>query len=346
MRQRGYRSIPVIRGPGWVRDSLLKRGLEPVVFDAKGSMNLSYLWRLIALIRRERVALIQSHLLGSNVYCALAGWITHTPVVGTFHGMVDVSPGERLRWLKRVVMGLGIDVCVLVSLNLRDAISAAGFVGLGNTRVIYNGIDMRKYERQPQGRFRAELGLGASAKLAVSIGNIRPAKGYDVLIRAASLLLPRHPDLHFVIAGHVKNDLMRELTSLMVELGVQERMHFLGFVRNTAALLSEADVFVLSSTSEGFSLSTVEALACAVPAVLTRCGGPEEIATHGEHALMVAPGDSSALAGAIDTALNDPELAGRLGQQGRKMARERFSIEVMLDSYEVAYRSLGVGERP
>jgi glycosyltransferase involved in cell wall biosynthesis len=314
-------------------------------YEAKGSMNLTYLRRLIALIRRERVTLIQSHLLGSNVYCAIAGWLTRTPVVGTFHGMVDVSPQERLRGLKRIVMSLGIDCCVLVSESLRAAIAEAGLLSTHKTRVIHNGVDIQKYAHPAPGRLRDQLGLPRDTVLAVSIGNIRPAKGYDVLIRAAACLLPSHPHLHFVIAGHVKQDLMRELERLMADLQVQERMHFPGFVQDTAALLAQADLFVLSSTSEGFSLSTVEALASGVPAVLTRCGGPEEIATHGEHALLVEPGSAQALAGAIEELLADRQAAQRLAMQGQEMVNERFSMEAMLGAYEAAYDELGTAKR-
>ncbi|MFM7272759.1 MAG: glycosyltransferase family 4 protein [Gammaproteobacteria bacterium] len=340
MRERGFRCIPVIRGPGWVCEQLQARGLEPAVLQAKGSMNLAYLRALLRLIRTERVDLIQSHLLGSNVYCALAGWLARIPVVGTFHGMVDVSPNERLRSLKRLVMALGIDTCVVVSSSLRDAIRDAGLLREANTRIIYNGIDTARYQVPQHSVFRAQLGLPEDAVLAVSVGNIRPAKGYDVLIRAAALLAPAHPRLHFLIAGHEKKDLKAELDALSVSLGMQDRVHFLGFVRDTPALLSEADLFLLSSSSEGFSLSTVEALAAGVPSVLTRCGGPEEIAVHGEYALLVAPADADALSRGINGVLSDQGFARRLAAQGQQMVQQRFSISAMLDAYEAAYREL------
>jgi glycosyltransferase involved in cell wall biosynthesis len=340
MRSRGYRCIPLIRGPGWVKEELERRGLKPELIDAKGSFNLGYLGKLLKLIRRERVDLIQSHLLGSNVYSALAGWLTRTPVVGTFHGMVDISPDERLRGLKRAVMALGLDKCVLVSESLKAAVEAAGLLRSGDTRVIYNGVDTQKYESPVRGTLRDDLGLPPNARLALSVGNIRPAKGYDILIRAAAQLMLKHPSLHFVVAGHIKQDLMRELEQLMQTLYVRERMHFVGFVQNTPALLAEADLFVLSSTSEGFSLSTVEALASGLPAVLTRCGGPEEIAVHGEHALMAPVGDSNALAEAIDSLLADRQLAETLAREGQAMVKERFSIAAMLAAYDSVYREL------
>ena len=95
-----YRSLALIRGKGWVYEELCRRGLEPVLLDCKGSFNWRYLLQLRNLIRKEEVDLIQSHLLGSNVYCALAGLLTATPVVATFHGSVDIGERERFKGLK------------------------------------------------------------------------------------------------------------------------------------------------------------------------------------------------------------------------------------------------------
>lgn len=340
LRERGYRSIPVIRGPGWVHDTLVQRGFEPVVIDAKGSFNLGFLSRLVRLIRRERVDIIQSHLLGSNVYCALAGWLTRTPVVGTFHGMVDISPNERLRGFKLWVMERGIHRFVSVSQSLAAAVAEQGLINPAKTSVIYNGIDTARYHRAPAALLHTRLGLPPEALLAVSIGNVRPAKGYDILIDAAAQLIDRYPELHFVIAGHIKQSLMQQLEARMAARGVASRMHFIGFVDDTAEVLSDADLFVLSSTSEGFSISTVEALASGLPMVVTRCGGPEEIVTPDHDALMVPPGDAQALADGIDRLLSNADLKQRLAGNGRHTAQTRFDIQAMLDQYQAIYNKI------
>ena len=86
LREKGYDTIVLLRGPGWVQDELRRRELKPILLDAKGSFNWRYLLSLVRLVKDERIDLIQSHLLGSNVYCAVTGWITQKPVVATFHG--------------------------------------------------------------------------------------------------------------------------------------------------------------------------------------------------------------------------------------------------------------------
>jgi hypothetical protein len=92
-----YRPVVLIRGKGWVYEELRRRGVEPVILDARGSFNWRFLLALYRLIRRERVDLVQSHLLGSNVYCALAGWLARVPVVLSGHRRTGTFQAPEIR---------------------------------------------------------------------------------------------------------------------------------------------------------------------------------------------------------------------------------------------------------
>lgn len=338
MRQRGYRSVVSIRGEGWVDDQLVARGLSPCVIDCKGSFNWRYVGDLLRLIRRERVDVIQSHLLGSNLYCAIAGLLARKPVVATFHGMVDVGPKERFRALKLWLMNRGVTHFVSVSKNLRDAIDREGLLDPSRCAIIYNGIDLARYGRSDSRALRNRLGLDDDAILIGSLGNVRPAKGYDLLIRAARRVVDSHPRAHFVIAGDPRSSLQRQLDALVAELGLQQHVHFIGFCDDSAGFLAQLDCFLLTSTSEGLSIATIEALATGLPAVVTRCGGPEEIVTPDEDALMVEPTETAIAAGLLRL-LEERDLAARLGQAGRRNMQARFDIDAMLAAYEQLYKS-------
>jgi glycosyltransferase involved in cell wall biosynthesis len=343
VRQLGYRSIALIRGPGWVHDALQERGLDTVVMDCKGSFNLGYLARVMRLIRERQVDVVQSHLLGSNVYAAIAGLFTRTPVVATFHGMVDVSRTERFLALKRFVLKAGTSRCVAVSKSLARALAADKLLDEAKYAVIHNGVDTERFNRNRTGWLHNELGLPESAKLVVSVGNVRPAKGYDVLVHAASLLRKSLPDLHFVIAGDKSNSLAAELNRLTTALRVDDSVHFIGFAKDSASVLAEADCFLLCSTSEGFSIATLEALAAGLPSVITACGGPEEIVTADKNALVPQPGDSTAIANCIARIFHDDALCDRLGSAGKRVVEESFSIDAMIRAYDATYREvLGV----
>lgn len=336
LRQRGYRSVVLIRGPGWVCDQLRTRGFEPYIVDAKGSFNWRFLRELLRIIRRERIDVIQSHLLGSNVYCAMAGLIARKPVIATFHGMVDVGPNERFRGAKLWLMNRGVRRFVAVSKNLRDAIEREGLLDANRCEIIYNGIDLARYGRSDNRELRERLGLHDTAVLIGSLGNVRPAKAYDLLIRAVPQVIAAKPDAHFVIAGDPKNSLQKQLSALANELGVTDRVHFIGFCNDSAGYLAQLDYFLLTSTSEGLSIATIEALAAGLPAAVTRCGGPEEIVTADQDAVMVEV-DADAIANGLLRLLGDEELAHRLSKRGVETARSRFGMEAMLSAYSALY---------
>ncbi len=338
LRNLGYRSIVVIRGPGWVMDELARRRLDVHVLPAKGSFNFRFLMQLVRLIRRERVDLVQSHLLGSNIYCAIAGLLARVPVIATFHGKVDVNPRERLRWLKLMVMNIGVRRFVTVSQRLRDEIDREGLLRVAKTTVIYNGIDVVRYGRSESHQLRAQLSLPQNTVLIGCLGNVRPAKAYDILIQAAPLVLEVFPAVHFVIGGDISQSLMRDmLEPLLAQSGAASNIHFLGFCNNSAAFLSELDVFLLCSNSEGFSISTIEAMATGLPVVVTRCGGPEEIVRDGVNALMAEPGDARDIASALIRVLTDDALRNSLACNAIDRVRQVFAIDSMIDGYAQQY---------
>ncbi len=335
-----YRAVVVIRGKGWVYEELCRRGLQPILLDAKGSFNWRYLKQLMALIRREQVDLIQSHLLGSNVYCALAGWLTRTPVVATFHGAVDIGERERLKALKFGAINLGASQVVAVSNSLCADIMARTPLQRAKISVIYNGIATAEFQRAAHGALREQFGCGADELVVGSLGNIRSAKGYDLLLRAAALLKQQQRRVQFIIAGQGSGGLYERLLALRSELGLETSVHFAGFNDDPADFLAGLDMFLLSSTSEGFSIATIQAMAAGLPVLVTRSGGPQEIVTHGENGWMVVAGSAQAIAAGISALADDPQLRARLAANGRTHALQRFDISAMLQAYMAIYTRL------
>jgi len=301
LRTRGNDSTVVIRGEGWVAEELRRRGLEPILLPCRGSFELGFLRSLKGLIEDRGIELIQSHLLGSNVYAALAGLWTRTPVVATYHGMVDISPNERFRRLKKWVMRHGIDRYVVVSRRLLGVIENNDLLQREQTTVIYNGVDVEA-SGKPAGGNRQ----GDSITIG-SLGNIRPAKAYDRLLEAARIVI---------------------------------EVEFLGFVEDIPGFLSQLDLFLLTSSSEGFSIATIEAMAARLPVIATRCGGPEEIIEDGIDGRLVEVNNPEAIAEGLLELIDDPERARALAERGRLKARDMYSMDRMIQSYENLYREV------
>jgi len=335
-----FRSIVVIRGEGWVCDELKRRGIHPVILEAKGSFNWRYLKQLVALIRREKVDLIQSHLLGSNIYSAMAGFLSRRPVVATFHGAVDVSEGERLLALKFAVINLGVSAIVAVSDSLRSNIIQRTGLRAKKTQVIYNGIDTAYFKRPKKNDLRERFSWGEEDVIIASLGNIRPAKAYDVLLHAAALVKESNKNFRFVVAGDYKGALYLRLQKLSAKLQLENHVCFLGFTDDPAEFLSNADLFVLSSSSEGFSIATIQAMAAGLPVVVTRSGGPQEIVTDEKNGCLVDTGNPQQLADVIMRLADDAVLKKKLALAGCQHARDSFDIKSMVGSYHKIYEKL------
>jgi glycosyltransferase involved in cell wall biosynthesis len=324
-----------------VYEELCRRGVEPILMDAKGSFNWRYLLSLRKLIKREKVDLIQSHLLGSSVYCSMAGLMTGIPVVATIHGSVDIGANERLKSIKFAAINRGAKHIVVVSEGLRDDVLSRTSLKPSKIDVIYNGIDTSQFQRPGSDSIRQEYGWSDSDFIIGSLGNIRPAKGYEILLRAAALLQNTPRSLRFVIAGQPdKGSLYDSLLKLRAELGLEERVKFLGFLDDPADFLANLDLFLSSSLSEGLPLSAIQAMAARLPLLATRCGGYEELLTHQENGWLVEVGNPEALADAIKLLSEDDACREKLAEKAMKHAREMFDISVMLGKYEKIYDSL------
>lgn len=333
-----YRSVVVIRDKGWVYEELCRRGAEPILLDAKGSFNLRYLFGLRKIIQKETVDLIQSHLLGTNVYCSLVGLLTGKPVITTFHGAVDISNKERFLALKFGLLNKGASKIIAVSESLKDDLIRKTPLKKQKIHVIHNGIDTAAFERQKSNELRQQFGWSQGDIIVGSLGNVRPAKGYDVLLRATAKLAQCKSCFRFVIAGQGKsNGLYKELLELKEGLELQGQVEFLGFVDDPAWFLSNLDLYLLPSISEGFSISTIQAMASGIPVIVTRSGGPEEIVTHQENGWVVDQGNPVAIVDGLEFLSANPDVCVDLSNNAKEKVVNVFSMDAMLEKYEKTY---------
>lgn len=336
----GCHNIAVIKGPGWVEDQLKQRGIHYYIVKPSSGFSLSYYVALYKIIKNHKVRLIQAHLLGSTLTYSLLSLFTRIPLVATLHGRVDVNPNEKFIAIKNKIMQLGVKKLIAVSQDLATYIAARGLFKKDSIAIIYNGVDINKYQKNNRQDIRTELNLPPHAILIGSVGNVRPAKAYSVLIDAAKIVTAQQADVHFVIAGHKKAELMAVLDEQLTRLNLQAKVHFIGFQQDSAAFLGQMNLFALSSSSEGFSIATIEAMATELPVVATRCGGPEEILEHNQTGLLVRVNNPIELAQVLLQLIQDPPLQQRLALHGKQHAANTFSMEHLLQQYRNIYVSL------
>jgi len=204
--------------------------------------------------------------------------------------------------------------------------------GLASHKIttIYNGLEFARVKpsETDRGTILRELDLAPerNARFVTIVANLRSrVKNHQMFLRAAHVVSENVENVNFIIAG--EGELLTETKEFARSLGIAERTFFLGRCTKIAELLSITDVCVLSSESEGFSNSILEYMAAARPVVATAVGGASEAVADNVSGFLVASNDHGALAQRIVELLRDPEKAAKMGNAGRKIVEDKFSID-------------------
>ncbi len=202
--------------------------------------------------------------------------------------------------------------------------------------VLENGIDLTPFLDVPPLRQEATQGDWRVGMVA----NLRPVKDPTLFVRAAQQVHQVFPQAQFFLAGTGPST--QDVTSLAAELGIGSQLHVVGEVTNVAQFLKTLDVCVLCSRGEGMSNAVIEYMAAARPIVVTAAGGNVELIQDRINGLVVPPQDRQALADGIIDLLKNRLAANRLAESARKTAREKFSVEAMVQRFQAFYEELVV----
>ncbi len=271
-------------------------------------------------------------------------------IVGTFRKLLLAGLAGRLAGVRPVVARIGLSTDTPRSAKYRfvlrrwvhrivvndDELRAAYRTALPDVpddrlHTVYKGV------RAPEptgeaGALRREAGIPAGARIVGTLARLADQKRLDRLIRTTARL---PDDVHCLIAGEGPE--RESLEELVGALDVGERVHFLGFRDDVGDVLAALDLLVLTSEREALANAMLEALAAGVPVVSTPVSGATEalepLADGSEPGLIVDP-DPAALVDAVGALLDDPDRRERMAEAARRRARERFSVEAMLDAWE------------
>jgi sugar transferase (PEP-CTERM/EpsH1 system associated) len=232
---------------------------------------------------------------------------------------------------------------VTVSDELRDWLVRD--VGLSAKKIItiHNGVDTERYAPRDLAAARRALGLPRDALVVGAVGRLDPVKDHATLVGAFASVLRRVPAILMIVGdGPCRRDLERRVRSLQIDPHVR----LLGERDDVPVALAAMDVFVLPSIAEGISNTVLEAMATALPVVVTRIGGNPELVEDGVNGMHVPREDSAALAAAITAYLEDDHLRVLHGKSARERVLEHFSLQSMVARYASLYRDVaGVAER-
>lgn len=322
-------------------------GLATVEFPMSAKYDLSVVGKIGRIIGQRNVAILHAHGYKSNMIGVLAARRYAIPMVSTNHLFPPMPLDNRkLQFYAsvdaRFVMRR-IDRIVAVSAEIREKLARKG-VPREKLVVIENGVDidtfasLGSFDRR---EYRRSLGIPPDAPVVGTLGRLTPQKGQEFLLRSAGIVRKRRPDAEFVIAGD--GPLEQELKSLARELGIADRVHFLGFRGDTAKLLKAFDVFVLSSIDEGLPMAMLEAMASGTPVVVTAVGEVPRVIVDGRNGWLVEPRNVEQLAERLTMLLSDPARQAACAALARETVVRGHSQEAMGRKYCDVYETLMKG---
>jgi glycosyltransferase involved in cell wall biosynthesis len=290
---------------------------------------------LARLLRRQRPAVFHATLSWplAAKWALAAAVAARVPSIGSVQLIPEFELERSSYWQLRALAS-GVDRYVAVSRDVREELVSRFRWPAAKIDVVYNAVRLEPFDAPAPAGLRAELTGGHDRPLVVTCARLDEQKGYPVLLRAA----PELPGVAFAFAGEGPE--RASLEALAAELGVADRVAFLGLRDDIPQLLAVADVFALPSLYEGSSLALLEAMAARRALVSSAIGGTDELVDDGEEGLLVPPGDAAALAAALRRLLGDEELRQRLGDRARERVEREFAPAVMRERIFAIYESL------
>jgi glycosyltransferase involved in cell wall biosynthesis len=299
------------------------------------------IWRLAQLAREIGADVVHAHEVKSDVLAYLASFLYRAPIVTTLHGWLGNSPKGRLFTKIDRQVARGFDRVIAVSERIRDDISAAG-VRSDRLVLLHNAIVLDRYRRTGRTGALAELiGRPPEGPVISSIGRLSPEKGHADLIEALAIVAGRGQKVTMVLAGEGPE--RGPLAERVRALGLENQVHFVGYVDPPQRILEETDLMVLPSHTEGLPNAALEALAMDVPVLATRVGGTPEVITDGEEGRLVEARNPALLADAILDFLAHPERWKEMAARGRRTVEQRFDFGARTQALEALYDELVLG---
>ena len=290
-------------------------------------------------LREHKIDIIHCHQYTPWVYGVLAAAGLKTKVIFTEHGRFYPDFGTWKRKLINPMLAWLTDATTAISSATKQALVTHENLSARNIEVIYNGIKaVDPVPDETQQALKAELGITASQPVFGTIARFDPIKNHLMMLRAFNNVLNAGKDAKLVIVGD--GEMRDDIETLIKELGISDHVILTGYQPQPARYLSIMDIFLLSSFSEGTSMTLLEAMSLGKPCVVTDAGGNAEVITNNEIGLVVANNDKSAFAKAMLQLNSDNALYNQFSEAAHLRFEKNFSVESMCTAFQAIYKRL------
>ena len=272
------------------------------------------------------------------VYGTLAAWGLKTRVLFTEHGRFHpdfASPKRRFvnPWLARLTTR-----DTAISNATRAALVEHEYLRGDRIQTVYNGIEPVQVDSEEVSRLRSSLGLKAESVLLGTVARFDPVKNHEMMLRAFRKVLDTQPGCRLAIVGDGEQRPVIEAE--IAALDLQGKVFLPGYLSDPTVWIAAMDLFLLSSHTEGTSMTLLEAMSLDKPSVVTAVGGNPEIVLHRETGRVSQANDADGFAGEILDLLSDREVFTETGNAAGKRFQECFHCSVMQQAYDTIYREM------
>jgi len=326
--------------PGDIGEELSRLGVRVLAVDAGEALQQKRWWVVIRqlhrLLRAESVTILQAHLSWARLLGTVAAkWAGVPMVIALEQG--DLYDGWQYRWANRIVQRWLTDL-VTCSEAMKRWLVEHYRLDPAKITVMPGCVVVEEFaSAADRAAVRRTLALPDHALVVGTIGTLGTGinKGVEWCLRATAQLTASLPETTLLVVGDGSE--RGRLEGLSRQLGLQERVRFLGSRRDIPALLQAMDIFLLASEFEPFGIVLVEAMCMKKPIVATATGGIPEVVEDGVTGILVPRGDYQRMAEAIHCLWTHPEMMARMGEAGRQKAVTRYSAQRYAEALHALY---------
>lgn len=326
---------------GTLGQELRDEGFTVQVLKRRSGLDWKCPWRLARFLRQERVDLVHAHQYTPFFYALAARRLyRRPPLLFTEHGRHHPDYPRRKRMFVNRLLLEARDRVVGVGESVRQALVHNEGIPTHRVGVIYNGINLTPFSngRPDRSAVRREIGVGADDLILLQVARLDYLKDHATGLRTLSHVRKARSNAQLVLVGEGPE--RGAIQEQIQRLDLSAHVRLLGLRSDVARLLAAADVFLLTSISEGIPLTLIEAMAAGVPVVSTNVGGVPEVVEDAQTGLLAPAGDEAALAGHVLRLTGDPELREEIVRRARRRATQIFCEEQMHEAYLNLYREM------
>ncbi len=335
---------------GPLGEQLAGEGFEVIDLKRRPGVDWSVARRIRQAVKTHRIDLLHAHQYTPFFYAACSRGLRSRPrVIFTEHG----RHWPDYRRPKRVIANRFLlrrhDRATAVGDFVRQALIDNEGICADRVQVIRNGIDPASFSGESadpavRAQVRRDFGIGEDQPVVLQVARFHPVKDHQTAVRAFAHAAEIVPSARFLLVGD--GDLRADAESSARELGVADQVVFAGVRQDIPRMMAAADVFMLSSVSEGISVTLLEAMAANLPIAATEVGGNPEVVLHGRTGLLSPRGDGQALGQNLAKLMSDAGLRRTMGKAGHTRLLEMFTQDRMHAAYEQLYQDMLGSPRP